>query len=268
MDIAEIIDLTRYPLHRPGSDAWQQMVDRCRAELARQGMFDLAGFMRPAAREQAIAELLPVIEAAAFTHARRHNIYFRNAVEGLAPDHPALATHETKSHTICGDQMAESLVMRLYDWPEFARFMAAVMDKPVLYTMADPLARVNTMGYRAGESLNWHFDRSEFTTTLLLQAPLAGGAFEYRRDLRSASDPNYGGVAKMLAGDDPQVRRIRLAAGALNVFRGRDTAHRVTPVEGARMRIISVFSLYDRPGVNFTPEERTGFYGRAEPLVA
>jgi hypothetical protein len=39
------------------------------------------------------------------------------------------------------------------------------------------LARVNAMQYGAGEGLNWHFDRSEFTTTLLLQAPKAGGAF-------------------------------------------------------------------------------------------
>ena len=268
MNIADIIDLTRYPLHRPGSGAWRRMVDQCRAELARQGMFDLIGFMQPAARDQAIAELQPVIEAAAFTHARRHNIYFRNAVEGLAPDHPALAMNETKSHTICGDQMAGSLVVRLYDWPGFAQFMAAVMDKPVLYTMADPLARVNAMGYRAGESLNWHFDRSEFTTTLLLQSPLAGGEFEFRRDLRSATDPNYDGVAKLLTGQDPGVRRIRLTAGALNVFRGRDTAHRVTPVEGAQMRIICVFSFFDRPGVNFTAEERLGFYGRSEPLAA
>jgi hypothetical protein len=268
MDIADIIDLNRYPLHRPGSPEWRIMVDQCRDALAKQGMFDLVGFMRPAARAQAIAELQPVIETAAFTHARRHNIYFRKEVEGLAPDHPALVTHETKSHTICGDQMAGSLVLDLYEWPEFAQFMAAVMDKPVLYTMADPLARVNTMGYYEGESLNWHFDRSEFTTTLLLQSPLAGGEFEFRRDLRSATDPNYDGVVKVLKGNDPEVRRIKLAAGALNVFRGKDTAHRVTPVQGAQMRIISVFSFFDRPGVNFTAEERQGFYGRAEPLVA
>jgi hypothetical protein len=56
--------------------------------------------------------------------------------------------------------------------------------------MSDPLARVNIIAYRAGEALNWHFDRAEFTTTLLLQAPNAGGAFQYRRDLRTASDAN------------------------------------------------------------------------------
>jgi len=267
VDIADIIDLGCFPLDQPGSAVWQALVADCRHALAEQGMFDLAGFLRPEARARAVAELLPVIESAAFTHARRHNIYFRNEVEGLAPDHPALLLAETRSHTICGDQMTGGLVEQLYEWPLFAQFLAAVMDKPVLYTMADPLARLNTMGYRTGEALNWHFDRSEFTTTLLLQAPLAGGEFVFRRDLRSADDPNYDGVAKMLTGHDPEVRQIRLSEGALNVFRGKNTAHRVTPVEGAQMRIISVFSFFDRPGVIFTEEERLGFYGRAKPLT-
>jgi hypothetical protein len=129
--------------------------------------------------------------------------------------------------------------------------------------MEDPLARVNCMSYGPGECLNWHFDRSEFTTTLLLQAPEAGGAFEYRTDLRSDDDPNYDGVARMLNGEDPEVRSLTLTPGALNVFRGKNTAHRVTPVDGARNRVIAVFSFYDRPGVLFTEEERVGFYGRA-----
>ena len=265
VDIAGIIDLETYPLDQPERAGWQALVARCRTELAEQGMFDLAGFMRPAARAQALAELVPVIETAAFTHARRHNIYFRKEVEGLAPDHPALAIVETKSHTICGDQMVGSVVERLYEWPPFARFLAAVMDKPALFTMADPLARVNTMGYRMGEALNWHFDRSEFTTTLLLQSPQAGGEFVFCRDLRSAADPNYAGVAQLLAGHNPSVQQLRLAEGALNVFRGKNTAHRVTPVTGDRMRVISVFSFFDRPGVMFTDEERLGFYGRATP---
>jgi hypothetical protein len=151
----------------------------------------------------------------------------------------------------------------LYEWPEFARFLAATMGKPALYTMDDPLARVNTMAYGPGEALNWHFDRSEFTTTLLLQAPEAGGDFEYRSDLRSEGDPNYDAVARLIQGLDPEVRRLTLRPGTLNVFRGRNTAHRVTPVAGARNRIISVFSFYDRPGVRFTAEEQVGFYGRA-----
>jgi hypothetical protein len=43
--------------------------------------------------------------------------------------------------------------------------------------MADPLARLNAMAYGEGQGLNWHFDRAEFTTTLLLQAP--AGEYPY-----------------------------------------------------------------------------------------
>ncbi len=43
-----------------------------------------------------------------------------------------------------------------------------------LHTMDRPLARVNVMAYGEGQALNWHFDRSEFTTTLQLEQPDAG----------------------------------------------------------------------------------------------
>ena len=56
---------------------------------------------------------------------------------------------------------------------------------------------------------------------------------------------------------------LTLAPGTLNVFRGKNTPHRVTPVEGPHQRIIAVFSYYDRPGVRFSAEEQRGFYGRA-----
>ena len=48
------------------------------------------------------------------------------------------------------------------------------------------------------------------------------------------------------------------------MFKGRNTAHRTSPVIGPRERMIAVFSYYERPGVLFSEEERIGFYGRAE----
>lgn len=259
----DLLDLDRYPLDRPDSPQGQALVARCVADLARDGMFNLEGFLKPAAIARAVAEAGPKLAAASFAHRRSHNIYFRKGIPGLAPDHPALRLCETVNHTICADQIPGSVPVRVYEWAPFAAFLAATMGKPALYTMADPLARVNVMEYRHGEALNWHFDRSEFTTTLLLQAPDAGGDFAYRSDLRTAEDPNYDGVARLLEGRDPDVKLLHLAAGTLNVFRGKNTAHRVTPVEGDRPRIITVFSYYERPGVVFTEEERLGFYGRA-----
>lgn len=258
----DILDLDRYPLDRPGSAEWQALVTRCRADLAVEGLFNLDGLVRPEALDRAMAEIRPLMPEA-FTHRRAHNIYFKPSVPGLPEDHPALRKVETVNHTLCADQMPDAVPLWIYEWAPFQVFLAAAMGLPALFAMLDPLARVNVMTYRTGERLNWHFDRSDFTTTILLQAPEAGGEFLYHTDLRSDSDPNYDGVARLLRGEDPQMQSLRLSPGTLNVFKGRNTPHAVTPVEGATDRVIAVFSYYPRPGVMFSPEERLGFYGRA-----
>jgi hypothetical protein len=258
----EILDLERYPVDRLGTSAGDALVAHCQAELAAEGMFNLPGFVRLDVIERAAAQLVPLIDSVAFTHRRSHNVYFKREVAGLAPDHPALRQFDTISQTLCGDQIAATIIGQIYDWTPLADFLAEVMEKPRLYLMEDPLARVNVMGYRAGEALNWHFDRSQFTTTLLIQAPKAGGEFQYRTDLRSDDDPNYDGVVSFIDGRDPLVRTLPQKAGTLNVFKGKNTVHRVTPVVGDRDRIVAVFSYYEKPGVLFSAEERIGFYGR------
>ena len=259
----DILDLDRYPIDQIGSTRGQALVADCVAQLERNGMFSLESFLLPGAMAKAIDEVRPVIDSKAFTHKRNHNIYFRKEIPELPPDHPALRQVETINHTICGDQIPGSVVTTIYEWPAMAAFLARTMGKAALYPMADQIAGANVMEYRDGEALNWHFDRSEFTTTLLLQAPSAGGDFEYRTNLRSDGDPNYAGVAALLEGRDPECRVLKLSAGTLNVFRGKNTAHRVTTVGGTRPRIIAVLSYFEQPGRMFTPEERIGFYGRA-----
>jgi hypothetical protein len=258
----DILDLDRYPLDRPGTPEWQALVKRCRADLGTNGMFNLEGFVKPAALARAKDEIRPVMDTLSFTHKRRHNIYFRKDIPGLAPDHPALALCETVNHTVCADQIMQSVPVWIYEWSHFITFLAATMGKDALFPARDNLARVNVMAYREGEALNWHFDRSEFTTTLLLQAPEAGGEFIYRTDLRSDDDPNHEGVARLLRGEDPHLKSLTLSAGTLNVFRGKNTAHKVGTVKGPHERLIAVFAYFDRPGVVFSREDQLGFYGR------
>jgi hypothetical protein len=153
-------------------------------------------------------------------------------------------------------------LLEVYRWPPLADFLARVMGKQALYPMADPLACANVMGYFEGEGLNWHFDRSEFTSTLLLQAPREGGEFQYRHNLRSGDDPNHDGIARLLRGEDERVSTLRLGAGDLNVFKGVNTAHRVTPPLGDLARVVTVFTYYETPGRVFSDAENLGFYGR------
>lgn len=259
----DILDLDRYPLDREGSAEWQRLVDQSIAALEADGMFNLEGFLRPGVAEKAVGEIQPVMAARSHVHKRMHNIYFKPDIPELAPDHPALRKVETISHTVCADQIPGSVVLAIYEYEPLLRFLAAAMGKTRLHVMQDPLARTNVMAYRAGEALNWHFDRSEFTTTLLLQQSQRGGDLEYRTDLRSDDNPNYDGVARLLEGRDREAKILRMKPGTLNVFRGKNTAHRVTTVEGERERMIAVFSYYEKPGVMFSAEERVGFYGRA-----
>lgn len=257
-----LIDLGRFPLDKPNSPKWNALVQSCREDLAEHGMFSLDGLLRPPLAAQAVAELQDAFANRSFLHERSHNIYFSDSIDGLAADHPAHKQVKTSNRTLCADQLPAQPLLDVYNWAPLQQFLAAAMDLPALYPMDDPLASVNVMAYGEGQALNWHFDRSEFTTTLLLQAASAGGAFEYRTGLRSDRDPNYHGVGELLRGRDPKVQQINLSPGTLNVFRGKNTAHRVTPVEGDRDRVIAVFCYYETPGVAFTDAERLGFYGR------
>ena len=172
-----ILDLDRYPLDKPGTPEWQHLVEKCGDDLRRDGMYNLSGFLTPEAMKEAVTELPPVIDTLSFTHRRRYNVYFRKDIRGLPTDHPALAMCDTVNHTVCADQITQSIPPWIYEWAPFAMFLAATMRKNALFQARDPLARVNVMTYREGEQLNWHFDRSEFTTTLLLQSPEQGGDF-------------------------------------------------------------------------------------------
>ncbi len=258
----DILDLERYPLDNIGSPAWNVLVERCKADLNRDGMFNIEGLVRADALESIVSEVRPVMDTLSFVHKRSHNIYFMKSIPGLPDDHPALARTDTINHTVCADQIPQSIVSHIYEWAPLIVFLSATMGKDALYPMRDPLARMNVMAYREGEQLNWHFDRSEYTTTLLLQAPEAGGDFVYRSDLRTTEDPNYEGVARLMRGEDPEVKTLKVSAGTLNVFRGRNTAHKVSTVKGERERMIAVFTYYEKAGAMFSREEQIGFYGR------
>ncbi len=68
-----------------------------------------------------------------------------------------------------------------------------------------------------------------------------------------------------LAPDLPALRQfetVQMAAGTLNIFRGVNAAHRILPVRGNRARIVAVYSYFEKPGAQFTSDERLGFYGR------
>jgi len=96
-----------------------------------------------------------------------------------------------------------------------------------------------------------------------LQKPLAGGDFEYVRDLRDADngEMNYDGVSALLDGKlTPQF--LDMQPGGLVLFRGRNSVHRVTPTIGDQTRILVVLAYNAEPGMALSRSARMTFFGR------
>ena len=264
----QYLDLVRFPLNELVSPSGKRLLSRCQRELNEDGRFNLDQFLKCSAIERCLQEIEAKLRHSAFRHSRQHNIYFDDHVDGLDSSHPALKRMNTVNHTLCGDLLARSLLERIYEWPPLIEFLVKVLGMSRLFPMADPLARLNVMVYGEGEALNWHFDRAEFATVLLLSAPRQGGLFQISSNLRSDADPNYEGVGELLSGNHESVQTVDLVPGTLNVFRGKNSAHRITQVEGEQPRIIAVFSYCETSDFVFSKEDRIQFYGRSEPIAS
>ena len=260
-DVAALIDTERFPLDRQSGPHWQRLLDRGHKQIARTGSFSLQGFVRSSAISWAVAEVEAHLPAGFHRHEARHDIYFSNV--GDADEGAANARSlRTSNLTLAGDRLSGGVLDRIYRWPGLPSFLAALFHKPALFPMADPLACLNVMSYGPGDALGWHFDRAEFTVTVLLRAAGGGGVFEYRRNLRSAADPNRAGVTRLLRGQDPHVSALHLTPGTLNVFAGFRSPHRVTPVTAPPSRLIAVLSFMERRDVTFSATDHRRFYGR------
>ncbi|SLJ82245.1 Uncharacterised protein [Mycobacteroides abscessus subsp. abscessus] len=61
------------------------------------------------------------------------------------------------------------------------------------------------------------------------------------------------------------MRRLELRPGDLQLFQGRFSLHRVTPVSGVTQRHSAIFAYTDRPGVIGTVERTRQLFGRVLP---
>jgi hypothetical protein len=133
--------------------------------------------------------------------------------------------------------------------------------------MADPLAGLCLNVIPPGRSHPWHFDTNEFTVSLLTVEQEAGGTFEFVPGIRSAADENLAAVRSVLDGrGHPDLRRLHLRPGDLQLFRGRYSLHRVAPVEGSVPRQSAIFAYTREPGVVGRAERTRQLFGRALPV--
>ena len=232
----------------------------CRDALRRDGALVLTGFFTAEMIERVVADSAPR-ESEAFYAASTHNVWLTDP----DPDRPAGHSYNrqvaSSKGLIADDQIpGDSPLRSVYADPDVRAFLCAVLEIDEIHPYADDLSSINVHFAAEGRELGWHFDNSSFAVTMLLQAPEAGGTFEYVPGVRT--DPHVDDrIDAILDGTEP-VETLDFSPGDLVLFRGHDAMHRVTPTMGPITRLLVVFAFNDRPGVGLSESALQTFYGR------
>lgn len=260
--IGEVLDLDRYPLDDLDSTRGQLLVESIRASLRFEGAAQLPGLVKPDAVARLVAEALAKNPEAHRTD-DTHNVYFEKVnAEGPSDDPTALLEHSSKN-AVAWDKIDEDSPLRIaFEWDELTEFIRRVMEVDELHRYADPQGAASLMTFGEGDELGWHFDRSPFAVTLMLQPSLGGGEFQYFHMLRTPGDENKAVVADRIKGGDKGRINLTTEPGTLSMFRGHYSMHRVTPVIGDQPRINAVLAYSEKPGDMLNELTRELFYGR------
>jgi hypothetical protein len=259
------VDTDRYPIDSAGA-ARDALIARLRGELDQSGCAVLKGFVRAARMAELVAEC-DRVAVHGHRNFNRTNPYFTADRPELAASHPLRRFYDRSNAFVPADNFGpESILRAIYEWPAFAPFIQATLGEQRFYRYADPLADVIVNLAEAGGGFPWHFDTNNYTVTLAIQNAEAGGDFEYSPHLRTSTEENYAGVTAVLDGDRRLIRTLGLEPGDLQIFKGRYSLHRVTPLQGGRARYVAIFSFAEEPNMVGSPERTRQLYGRVLPV--
>ncbi|MFD3450570.1 arpA protein [Streptomyces sp. NPDC058691] len=262
----QVVDTARYPLTELDSAERQAVVSHARRELAALGCTVLPDFIRPSLRDVLRQECSAIAPSAHFD-AETVNVYNIAVDSQLPQDHPGRRTFLRGNAFVARDRIpASALIGRLYSDTAFQDFVARCFGLPRLHELADPLSGLVLNVVLPGMEHPWHFDTNEFTVSMLTQEAQAGGAFEYCPNIRSAQDECFDDVRDVLDGRGEQlIRRLALQPGDLQLFKGRYSLHRVSPVGGEAARHSAIFAYSERPGVIGSVARTRQLFGRVLP---
>jgi len=238
-------------------------IDECRSVLDAEGALVLEAFFSAETIAEIVAASAPR-ESEAYYAKSTHNVYLTANDPAYPADHARNRQIVSSKGLIADDAVpADSPLRSVYDDDDFRSFLCRVLGIPSIHPYDDELSSINVHFAAEGMELGWHFDNSAFAVTMLLQAPEGGGVFEYVPQIRNADagDQAYEAVGQVLDQATP-VETLLFEPGALVLFRGRDSMHRVTPTEGGITRLLVVFAYNDHPDVKLSDSALMTFYGR------
>jgi len=268
------------------SEQAQSALSDARLKLCETGAIVFPSFLDPAALHECVQDARAQ-EDAAFTTDDTHTAYLQPMdIDKFPLD--SVYNHEMRTlvaSTAFDELPAGSPLAAFYHHPTLLRFVSLLVNKK-LFLSEDPLGCCSINVFRPGYYHSFHFDESEFSTTLMLQdaEDEASGLFQYTDPLRNSPEElvlsqvaavieNYGGNTKefrqfteLIVNDKkvpvPLLHTLDFRPGTLAVFSGSKSLHRVTPVKGNRSRLVAVLTFATQPGFCNSPQVQTLFWGR------
>ena len=267
IDLEALIDLDAYPIHAIGHPTRTELVAEARRAMLDTGCFMVTDFTRPDAIA-AMANEAASLHDQTFWSLQDHNPYFSPDDESFPEGHPRRTFQHRQSGFINSDVLTEQSPLRkLYDADILVHFVWECLGTPQpIYRWADPLGRNPYGVMEPSHYLPWHFDGNEFTVSILVTKADAGGIFEYVPNIRTPETENYDHIEHILGGGRDGVHQLDLQPGDLQLFAGRFSMHRVTPIEGTTTRYIGLPTYVHDPYRMNRPYHSESIYGRATEL--
>jgi hypothetical protein len=259
-----LVDVERYPIHDLQSPLRAGLVREFRARMDQIGVAEVEGFLTPEGVRR-MTEESAALEAQAHHNALVGNAYLDDPDASLPEDHARRLTEKTSLGAIAYDQIPEShLIRQVFEWDALMHFIGDILGLEKIYRYADPMGALNIAVMRDGDYLRWHFDQTDFVTSLSIRNAEAGGEFEFAPMLRTPNQENYGQVKAVLQGARERVKHLANRPGTLVLFKGRYSLHRVTPIVGATSRLMGLFGYDSKPGTRSSEYLQRIRYGRVK----
>jgi hypothetical protein len=269
-DIAlDLIDLARFPIHDLEQGEGARFLSSCQNDMESQGWCNFDGFIKPEALAALANESNEFLKSADTLTIKR-NIY-QGKVDASVPEGDARRKEYVhQAVQLADDQIpTESLIQLLYKSEILTEFVRRVQQKTQLHRCADEFQALNVVALLPESWHAWHYDTTECTVTLLLQAADKGGEFTFIPNSRTDENEDRETVDAFLAGDMSRAKTFSRGAGTFTLFRGGYSLHGVSKVEGNRPRVTAIMTYDEQPNRVISDDINVRIYGkRVEAILA
>ncbi|MFK7823988.1 MAG: hypothetical protein AB8G05_07525 [Oligoflexales bacterium] len=256
-----MINSSKYHLDR-SSPKYQEEIEWFRQSFIEQGVCVLLDFIAPDQLELLVEEangLRPQL----YQNNELSNVFLEPIDLSLPEGHIRRIEGQTNIGVIANDQIPEDSALRqIYDSQHLTDFIGDIVNRGKIYQYACPLGRLNYALMQDSDAVRWHFDLAHFVVTIMIQQANAGGDFEYIHNIKLQDNEAFDKVKDTVNGSRRDVKTLNAPAGSLVLFQGQNTLHRVTPVEGERLRMLALFGYSFEPKQDSTSYVKNMRYGR------